>query len=163
MDMDKELRVRDRHTFPVSVALRAVDLERIAIHSANHSRSAFIRRAIANELARLEDSPDAIHFDSAGFLNHHWFENGLYGMTNGGWNSNMTWAKTLDRMQGCLTSIVLDSPAKQHIPEDIMDWLQRYMRPIEEEFEILNKEDAGAFARLALHRYRELATKYGAH
>ena len=161
--MDKELRVRDRHTFPVSVALRAVDLERIAIHSANHSRSAFIRRAIANELARLEDSPDTIHFDSAGFLDHHWFENGLYGMTNGGWNSNMTWAKTLDRMQGCLTSIVLDSPAKQHIPEDIMDWLQRYMRPIEEEFEILNKEDAGAFARLALHRYRELATKYGAH
>ena len=84
-------------------------------------------------------------------------------MTSGGWNSNMTWAKTLDRMQGCMTSIVLDSPAKQHIPADIMDWLQRYMRPIEEEFEILNKEDAGAFARLALHRYRELATKYDAH
>ena len=161
--MGKERALSDRHTIPVSVALRPFDLSRISYHTRDISRSAFIRRAIANELAMLEGSDKLIHFDAAGFLDHHWFENGLYGMTNGGWNSNMTWAKTLDRMQGCLTSIVLDSPAKQHIPEDIMDWLQRYMRPIEEEFEILNKEDAGAFARLALHRYRELATKYGAH
>ena len=168
--MGEERALSDRHTIPVSVALRRVDLERISFHTRNISRSAFIRRAIANELAMLEGSKKLIHFDAAGFLNHHWFENGLVSMS-GPRNSNskalpnsaMSWSSTLDRMYGCMTSLTLDSPAKDHIPADIMNWLERYMKPLEEELELLNDEDAQNFVNIALNRYRELARKYDAY
>ena len=169
--MGKERALSDRHTIPVSVALRPFDLSRISYHTRDISRSAFIRRAIANELAMLEGSDKLIHFDAAGFLDHHWFENGLVSMSGrrspnarkSGINSNMTWASTLDMMYRFTTSLTLDSPVKDHIPTDIMNWLERYMKPLEEEMELLNDEDAANFVQIALNRYRELARKYGAH
>ena len=36
------------------------------------------------------------------------------------------------------------------------------MKPLEEEMELLNDEDAANFVQIALNRYRELARKYGA-
>ena len=162
--MGKEKLYSNRHTIPVSVALRAIDLERIQAAAYGVSRSAFIRTAVNNELARMEGLDESVTFDSASFLNHHWFENGLYGMTfSGEWNPNMTWKRTKDRLQGCMTSIAIDLPAKNHVPDDIMEWLDHFMRHIEREFQLLDDAGRKAYAKVAIARYRDLAKKYDAH
>lgn len=153
-----------KYAIPVSVALRPDDLDRISRHAPNISRSQFIRTAITNELAKTMDlDAESISFNSASFLNHHWFENGLYSMSDGGqFNSYMEWDRIVSHIQNSVSGFSLDLAINDIVPADIKDWLETYMKPLESQWRILSQEGQAAYITAALDVYRTLATKYDA-
>ena len=156
------------NAIPVSVALRPSQLQKIErlVHG---SRSDFIRNAVDHALSRADDDYDErIDNSIKNFLNHHWFENALVPMTwesdenesrAGRFNPALMWNKTEERM---MAHVPRGVPIESVFPEDILDWLNLYMRNLESQWEVLDESGRVAFAKAALSGYKVLKEKYGA-
>ena len=111
-----------------------------------------------------------LKFNAAGFLDHHWFQNGLYGALEG-----VADEKTLPPYRiHCLDSqIVLERLALYHesgklnealpdVPEDIMLFLSRYSFIAKELGEKLTKEDFLKYYESVSDQLEGLMKKYDA-
>ena len=109
-------------------------------------------------------------FNAAGFLDHHWFQNGLYGVLMG-----VADEKTLPPYKiHCLDSqVVLERLALYHesgklnealpdVPEDIMLFLSRYSFPAKVLGEKLSKEDFSKYYESVSDQLKGLMEKYDA-
>ena len=109
-------------------------------------------------------------FDSAGFLNHHWFQNALVPFwqkrTLGKYPpytlGNLSADKTLERVAECHSSGKL-SKALQDIPDDILLFLSRYIFPAEELVRNMGEEDFYEYYKDVDTKLSALMEKYGAH
>ena len=107
-------------------------------------------------------------FDAAGFLDHHWFQNGLYGAL-----IDAAKDKAIPPYQiHCFDSQeVLERIALYHesgklnealpdVPEDIMLFLSRYSFPAKELGEKLTKEEFSKYYESVSDHLEELMKKY---
>ena len=104
-------------------------------------------------------------FNSAAFLDHHWFQNGIYPFTQEGGpreNSNLSVKDTLERIAGCHVTNNL-SIAINDVPSDIMLFLSMYIFPAEELSEELSDNEFISHYRIAMEQLSELMQKYNAH
>lgn len=109
-------------------------------------------------------------FDAAGFLDHHWFQNGLYeALTDAAKDKSIPpyqihcfdSQEVLERIalyheSGKLNEALLD------VPEDIMLFLFRYSVPVKELGEKLSKEDFLKYYESVSDKLEALMKKYGA-
>ena len=88
-------------------------------------------------------------FNSAGFLDHHWFQNALQPFRlefsaaaefPPGTIENLNSQSVVERIASCHESGKLDE-ALPDVPDDIMLFLSRYIFPAEQLAEKLSKED----------------------
>jgi len=104
------------------------------------------------------------------FLDHHWFENGLVMMGGGGrFNNNMSWERTeehgervMERIRRVMNDPITNITLESIFPEDILEWLNEYMRNLESQWKILDIEGRIAYIEKTLSTYRQLQQKYGA-
>ena len=104
-------------------------------------------------------------FNSAAFLDHHWFQNAIHLFTFKGEskkNHNLSVKKTLDRITGCHETNKL-SIAINDVPSDIMLFLSMYIFPAEELSNELSEEEFISHYRIAKEQLTELMQKYTAH
>ena len=104
-------------------------------------------------------------FDSAGFLDHHWFQNAIHLFTFKGEskkNHNLSVKKTLDRIAACHETNNL-SIAINDVPSDIMLFLSMYIFPAEELNNELSEEEFISHYIIAKEQLTELIQKYKAY
>jgi hypothetical protein len=109
-------------------------------------------------------------FNAAGFLDHHWFQNGLYGVLMGVADEKALPPYRID----CLDSqVVLERLALYHesgrlnealpdVPEDIMLFLSRYSFVAKELGEKLTKEEFLRYYESVSDQLEVLMKKYDA-
>ena len=109
-------------------------------------------------------------FDAAGFLDHHWFQNGLYGALAVAAKDKaippyrihcLDSQIVLDRLALCHESGKLNE-ALPDVPEDIMLFLSRYSFIAKELGEKLTKEDFLKYYESASDQLEGLMKKYDA-
>ena len=107
-------------------------------------------------------------FNAAGFLDHHWFQNGLHEIT--GDTSNVQhFADTvlnnqivLERIADCHQSGKLNE-ALPDVPDDIMLFLARYAFPVQLLAEKLDNKEFFKYYDSARDHLEGLMAKYGAN
>ena len=107
-------------------------------------------------------------FNSARFLDHHWFMNALVPFQEGHSDehppytlSNLNVQKTLERVASCHSSGKL-SEALQDIPDDILLFLSRYILPAVAMARKLEKTEFREYYRDVDKILSDLMEKYGA-
>ena len=106
-------------------------------------------------------------FNAAGFLDHHFFQNGIHGALH----NDKAMApyrihvfdiqEVLERIALCHESGKLNE-ALPDVPEDIMLFLFRYSFPVKELGEKLSKEDFLKYYESVSDKLEALMKKYGA-
>lgn len=113
------------------------------------------------------------NFNSADFLNHHWFQNALHlFQATPSRKENEKFPpytiesldnKTVvERIASCHSSGKL-SEAMPDVPDDIMIFLSRYIFPAEQLAEELSQEDFFKYYEPVHNKLTELMAKYGAN
>jgi hypothetical protein len=112
-------------------------------------------------------------FNSAAFLDHHWFQNALHlfqANPSGSENEefppytieSLDNKTVVERIASCHSSGKL-SEAMPDVPDDIMIFLSRYIFPAEQLAEELSKEDFFKYYEPVHIKLTELMAKYGAN
>ena len=113
------------------------------------------------------------NFNSADFLNHHWFQNALHlfqANPSGSENEefppytikSLDIKTVVDRIASCHSSRKL-SEAMPDVPDDILIFLSRYIFPAEQLAEELSQEDFFKYYEPVHNKLTELMAKYGAN
>ena len=114
-----------------------------------------------------------LNFNSADFLNHHWFQNALHlfqANPSGSENEefppytikSLDIKTVVDRIASCHSSRKL-SEAMPDVPDDILIFLSRYIFPAEQLAEELSQEDFLKYYEPVHTKLSELMAKYGAN